>query len=57
MIYKVKKIKQAENEYNALTQEQKDLLDNDYRIVETEGIERVSTKKIEKIFLKSELND
>ena len=48
MIYKVTKTKQAENEYEALTQEQKDLLDNDYKLIETEGLERVSTKKIEK---------
>lgn len=48
MKYKVKKIKQAENEYNDLTQEQKSLLDTDYKIIETEGIERVSTKNIEK---------
>ena len=48
MIYKVTKTKQAENEYAELTQEQKDLLDNDYKLIETEGLERVSTKKIEK---------
>ena len=48
MIYKVTKTKQAENEYEALTPEQKDLLDNDYKLIETEGLERVSTKKIEK---------
>ena len=48
MIYKVTKTKQAEHEYAALTQEQKDLLDNDYKLIETEGLERVSTKKIEK---------
>lgn len=48
MIYKVTKTKQAENEYAALTQEQKDLLDDDYKLIETEGLERVSTKKIEK---------
>ena len=47
MIYKIKKIKQAENEYNALTKEQQELLNADYLLVETEGIERVSTKKIE----------
>ena len=48
MIYKVTKTKQAENEYAELTQEPKDLLDNDYKLIETEGLERVSTKKIEK---------
>lgn len=48
MIYKIKKIKQAENEYNSLTKEQQELLDNDYNLIETEGLERVSTKKIEK---------
>lgn len=48
MIYKVKKIKQAENEYDSLTKEQQELLDNDYNLIETEGLERVSTKKIEK---------
>ena len=35
MIYKVTKTKQAENEYAAFTQEQKDLLDNDYKLIET----------------------
>lgn len=48
MIYKVKKIKQAEHEYDSLTKEQQELLDNDYNLIETEGLERVSTKKIEK---------
>lgn len=48
MKYKIKKIKQAQNEYEALTKEQKELLDADYKLVETEGIERVFTKKIEK---------
>ena len=48
MIYKVKKIKQAEHEYDALTKELQELLDNDYKTIETEGLERVSTKKIEK---------
>lgn len=48
MKFKVEKLKQAEHEYNSLTSEQKQLLDNDYKIVETEGLERVSTKKIEK---------
>ena len=48
MIYKIKKIKQAEHEYDSLTKEQQELLDNDYNLIETEGLERVSTKKIEK---------
>ena len=48
MIYKIKKIKQAENEYDSLTKDQQELLDNDYNLIETEGLERVSTKKIEK---------
>jgi len=48
MKYEVKKIKQAEHEYKSLTAEQQHLLDDDYELIETEGIERVSTKKIEK---------
>ena len=48
MIYKVEKTKQAENEYNELTKEQRELLDTDYKLIETEGLERVSTKKLEK---------
>lgn len=48
MIYKILKTKQAQSEYNSLTSEQKDLLDYDYNLVETEGLERVSTKKLEK---------
>lgn len=48
MRYKIKKIKQAEQEYESLTAEQKQLLDDDYSLVENEGLERVSTKKIEK---------
>jgi len=46
--FKVEKIKQAEHEYNSLTAEQRHLLDDDYKLIETEGLERVSTKKIEK---------
>ncbi|MBR1775941.1 type II toxin-antitoxin system RelE/ParE family toxin [bacterium] len=46
--YKVKKIKQAESEYDALTTEQQSLVDEDYKTVEQEGIHRVSTKKLEK---------
>lgn len=48
MKFKVEKIKQAEKEYNSLTSSQKELLDEDYAKVENEGLERVSTKKIEK---------
>lgn len=48
MKFKVKKIKQVEKEYNSLTSSQKELLDEDYAKVENEGLERVSTKKIEK---------
>ncbi|MCD7878944.1 MAG: type II toxin-antitoxin system RelE/ParE family toxin [Candidatus Gastranaerophilales bacterium] len=48
MKYKVKKIKQAEHEYNSLTIEQQKLLKDDYNLIENEGLERVSTKKIEK---------
>lgn len=48
MKFKVEKIKQAEKEYNSLTSAQKELLDEDYAKVENEGLERVSTKKIEK---------
>ena len=48
MKYKVIKTKQAENEYNALTPEQRVLLDDDYRKIEEEDLARVSTKKIEK---------
>lgn len=48
MIYKVEKIKQAEHEYDSLTKAQQELLDNDYNLIETEGLERVFTKKIEK---------
>ena len=48
MKYKVEKIKQAEHEFNNLTSEQQGLLNNDYKLIETEGLERVSTKKIEK---------
>lgn len=46
--FKVEKTKQAESEYNALTDEQKQLLDDDYKTIETKGLENVSTKKIEK---------
>lgn len=48
MKFKVEKIKQAEKEYNSLTSSQKELLDEDYAKIENEGLERVSTKKIEK---------
>lgn len=48
MKFKVEKNKQAEKEYNSLTSSQKELLDEDYAKVENEGLERVSTKKIEK---------
>lgn len=48
MKFKVEKFKQAEKEYNSLTSSQKELLDEDYAKVENEGLERVSTKKIEK---------
>ncbi len=48
MKYKVEKIKQAQHEYESLTTEQKQLLDGDYALIENEGLERVSTKKIEK---------
>ncbi len=45
---KVVKIKQADQEYDTLTTEQKQLLDDDYSLIENEGLERVLTKKIEK---------
>ncbi len=45
--FKVEKTKQAQSEYDALTAEQKQLLDADYNKIETEGLENVSTKKIE----------
>lgn len=47
MKYKVKKIKQAEHEFKNLTLEQQQLLKDDYDLIEKEGLERVSTKKIE----------
>lgn len=54
MKFKVEKIKQAEKEYNSLTSSQKELLDEDYAKVENEGLERVSTKKLKRIFMKFE---
>lgn len=48
MKFKVVKIKQADQEYDTLTTEQKQLLDDDYSLIENEGLERVLTKKIEK---------
>ncbi len=47
MKYKVEKIKQAEHEFKNLTSEQQQLLKDDYDLIEKEGLERVSTKKIE----------
>lgn len=54
MKFKVEKIKQAEKEYNSLTSSQKELLDEDYAKVENEGLERVSTQKLKRIFMKFE---
>ena len=48
MKFKVKKTKQAQSEYAALSSEQKELLDYDYNLIETQGLERVLAKKIEK---------
>lgn len=47
MKYKVEKIKQAEHEFKNLTSEQQKLLNDDYDLIEQDGLERVSTKKIE----------
>lgn len=55
MKFKVVKIKQADQEYDTLTTEQKQLLDDDYSLIENEGLERVLTKKLKKICIKSKL--
>lgn len=47
MKFKIIKVKQAEHEFRSLTSEQQQLLNEDYKLIENEGLERVSTKKIE----------
>lgn len=51
MKFDVIKTNDAEKEYSALSQEQRELLDNDYKIIKNDGIEFVFVKHIEdKIF-------
>lgn len=41
MKFKVEKLKKVEKEFNSLTKEQQDLLNDDYKTIEKKGIEYV----------------
>jgi mRNA-degrading endonuclease RelE of RelBE toxin-antitoxin system len=42
--FKIEKLKEAEKEYNSLSKEQQRLLEDDYNIIRTKGIEFVKTR-------------
>lgn len=44
MKFKVEKLKEAEKEYNSLSKVQQTLLEDDYKIIGTKGIEFVKTR-------------
>ena len=47
MKYNVELTPEAQNDYNNLGKELQNILDNDYRIIETQGIEYVFVKAVE----------
>ena len=44
MKFKVEKLKEAQKEYDNLSKNQQSLLEEDYRIIQTKGIEFVKTR-------------
>lgn len=57
MTFKVQKLKAAEDEINSLEQAQKDLLNAEYTKIETQGIEFVRVKPIQKKIFEIKTNE
>ena len=44
MKFKVEKLKEAQKEFDSLSKKQREILDEDYKIIQTKGIEYVKTR-------------